>query len=364
MSPREARAFWALLSAVDPRTKDASALRPLSADARLLRTCAELAWSNGLYSAFLARAKEAGLALPSTEDARRALEREATDRFARTIELVADAARASDVEHLIIKNAWAVEHVPRDVDVFVPSPKREALVQELRARGLELAYHDEAEISLARADLLRIDVYSRIHYLGRDFLDDAFLRDHTQTASSIGVEYPSLAPEPALLLNSAHTLFGHGAMSLLDFLDQLELRTLMTDPDACTVEAAARGWGRVFELWTARVRRMQHRIYEQRVAVRFPARHGTRFILDCVEALDGPRLDTAAALALRMSLAMDDLIFVSERAGLGDAVRRSTALTGAANAAGHRLRILRGDRKGLYADSPKRRWERSQSPAR
>jgi len=244
----------------------------------------------------------------------------------------------------VIKNVSALEHAPRDVDVFVPEAERPVLLDALRARGLGTVYDDGAELSLGAAGLARIDVYSRLRYLGRDFLSPAYIVASRSPVRSLGIEHPSLTPEASLLLNSAHGLFGHGSLTLLDLLDLLALLG-RTSGDASSRRAAGFGWGRTFDLWLGRIDGLAREVLERRHPVPFPNRHGRRFLLQAAKALDGGPLDPKEQAAFRLSLFWDDLEFLTEGSGAARVLRRSALATDLANVAGHRIRLLRGDRK-------------------
>jgi len=359
MSRLESAAFWNVLASADSETREKVDLARLAKDERLLRACVDLAAANGLAYPFLYDVVEYLVTPPISVRRRWEAQSSLAVRYRETIETLNDTAEDTGISYAVIKNCTAIDHVPRDVDVFLPADDRDAFLASLEERGLRPAYRNEAEISMVATGLLRVDVYSRINYLGRDFVDEGTLRHARSVTSNLGVSHPALSPEATYLVNSAHSLFGHGAITLLDFVDFATLKRRIRDLTGAQSLARMLGWGSVLGLWTARLAELRRMVYERGVPVRFPARHSRRFILDCVAAL-GWSIDRRDEVALRLSLLWDDLLFVSEQTGLNGVVRESRTLRGLANAAGHRLRILRGDRKGLYVDADKRRWERSQ----
>ena len=364
MSHTATDAFWHVLSLTDPHAQDVPDIRGLARNGRHLRASLDLASANGLAYAFLERLTATDVPLPAEARRRREEEARAAARFRATVSALNDASRATGVGYAVIKACAAVEHVPRDIDIFLAGEGREAFLADLERRGFRSAYRDEAEIALAADGFLRTDVYSRIHYLGRDFVNGGSLLGSACPGLNLGAKFPTLGDEAAYLVNSAHGIFGHAAMSLLDFFSFNDLDRRIGGSSRVRGIAVELGWGQVLDRWTGRLDALRDAVYGKRIPVTFPARHGRRFVLDCVAALDAPRLDPRDAAALRLSLVWDDLLFASERTGLDGVVRGSRTLAGIANAAGHRLRMMRGDRKGLYADTDKRRWERSQNPMR
>lgn len=335
-------AFALLLSTVDP----ASAGEPVpAADDALLREVCDLARANGLYFAFVRRLEASDIDLPPGESARWAEELRAHERYRRTLELLRAASEHSRIEYAVIKNVWTIEHVPRDVDVFVPESDVAGFLEALGGQGFETLFDDGAEISTASSGSLRVDIYPRVHYLGRDFLSGAALAAARRTESFGGVRIPTVRADVAFALNSIHSIFGHGAITLLDFLDLRSLTIRSDDGHAGRAHAETFGWARTFDLWTEYLKRLGETVYERGIAPRFPLRHGRAFIRQAIALLDGEPLALRERIALRASLLWDDLLFASEGSGLNDGLRRSAMASSVANAAGHRLRTMRGDRK-------------------
>lgn len=331
-----------VVALADPRRRgEALGTRP---DPRAVDAALRLAKPNGLLTAVGLGLAADGIEIPEAWRAEFAAEERSLEACRASLRLIREVASDDGLAVAVIKNITAVDHAPRDVDVFVPEEERPALLEALRARGLATVYDDGAELSLGTAGLARIDVYSRLRYLGRDFLSPAYILASRAPVRSLGIEHPSLAPEATLLLNSAHGLFGHGSLTLLDLFD---LRGLLdrTSRDACSRRAAGFGWGRTFDLWVQRIEGLARAVLESRDPIPFPNRHGRRFLLQAAKGLDGGPLDPKEQAAFRLSLLWDDLEFLTEGSGAARVLRRSTLATGLANAAGHRIRLLRGDRK-------------------
>jgi hypothetical protein len=362
MKPLHARAFWLLLSAVTEVSPDGNRTDPSPMDGRTLAAAISLAKENGLYYPLMSHLLKAGLEMPPREEARWRRELDDLARFRNTLHALNGVSSAANVEYTVIKDCQNVAQIPRDVDVYVTEDQREAFIDALLSQGFHMAYNDDAETSLVMDNLLRVDLYSRIHYLGRDFVSDSFLRDSRTTTSTLGVSHPGLRPEAALLLNSAHGLFGHAALTLADFLDLRTLQREISDLDVCRTWASASGWGTTFALWIAYLQHLESRTFRARDPVRFPCRHGRRLVMQCISALDGPRLRSRERLLLEASLIWDGVVSYAEQSGLDNAVRRSGIAVHAANIAGHWIKASRGDRKKLYSATDKRQWERGQAP--
>ncbi|MEE9288933.1 MAG: nucleotidyltransferase family protein [Bacteroidota bacterium] len=316
-------------------------------DRQALDATIALAKANGLYFPFMKWLIGLVGRVPPQEEKQWASELQSMSEFRNTIGILNAISDRAGIDYIIIKNSSIIEHVPRDVDILVRERDRDQFLELLMAYGQKLIYNDRSEILLAKSGLMKIDVYTRIHYLGRDFLDERFLWESRVNSSTHGMTHPGLSPETAYLLNLIHGLLGHGGITLLDFLDLSGLEKRIPNLAMCRAQAVASGWAKVFDLWTSRLQTLQRRIYEQRLCVKFPIRHGRRFILKCVSALGGHPSRRRERLVLGLSLFWDDLVFLSENSGVASILRRSEVATGVANSIGHRLRSLRGDRKSL-----------------
>ena len=336
-----------LLAAAGTEPANGSDVPRLPRDSRVLAAALRLAEANGLSYCLLRFLTRSGIAFPSSEAAHWATVLETREKFLRTITFLNEVAERFSVDYVMIKDCSTVDHVPKDVDVLVREDERSRFVQALRECGLDIVHDDLAETSLQGSDLLRIDVYARIRYLGRDFLDTRFLWGSRRAATTYGIDHPGLGPEAAYLLNSVHGLFGHGSLTLLDFLDLMNLQARVTGPSRCRSQAHACGWAGAFDMLTSHYQELRGQLRNESKALAFPHRFGTGFILRCVSSLDAPSLGARERAAFGASLLWDDLIFLFETSGLAEGLARSPVGTRLGNAMGHRLRAARGDRKSI-----------------
>lgn len=336
--------FQLVLSAVEPLGESSSFLED-GLDKQVLNDAIRIAWKNGLYYAFLKRYLDSGHRLPPHEHSRWEAQYHGIVGLQASLDALADTSQSVGIEFLVIKNIQTIEHVPRDLDIFVRDSDRGAFLERLRSEGFEFVYNDGSEISLARPGSMRVDVYSRIHYLGRDFLDEAYLFRSRAAIRLHQREVPGLEPEAAFLLNSAHAMFGHGAVTLLDFLDFRSLQARATTPHRFRGRAASFDWAGVYDLWSQRLAELQAGVLGQRIPVAFPHHLESRFVLDAISRLDGHVLGLRERAALRLSLLWDRLLFAAESSGVEEALRSSAVARSLANSAGHRIRFMRGDRK-------------------
>jgi hypothetical protein len=332
-----------VLATLDNGSASTTHQAPPQADGRGLLRAAEFADRNGVYYPFMKNWIAAGHQVPQTHRGRWAREQSTREALVRTLQLLKRVAQRTHTEYTVIKDCAVPDAVPRDVDVLVPPEMHEAFLEGLADEGLVAVFDNEAEHSFAGPDTMRVDVYNRIHYLGREFLPLEFLRFSRVSKETHGVVHPGLDPSASFLVNSIHGLLGHAAISLLDFLDLCALRDTQGDLAQTRARAEAEGWGRCFDRWVEHVDVLRARVFDEHEAVRFPVRHGHRLVRECLSGIDGGLPGRRGLLDL--SLLWDDLVFYSDDSGLTDGLRRSRIATAVANAAGHRLRILRGDRK-------------------
>jgi hypothetical protein len=335
-------AFAAVLSAVRPDLAASGAGDGSGREGQHLEESIRFARTNGLYYPYVRRLLDDGVALPAAERARWDLELGRLAKLVRSLHTLNDVSEREGVPYAVIKSVRAVPHVPRDVDIFVPEAHLRGMIDGLRRAGLELRYWDDAEISLTGPDTLRIDLYCRIEYVGRPFLSEDFLARSSARHRTHGVDHPGLTEEADLLLNLSHDLFGHSTVTLLDLIDFVDRRDA-ADRAACERFARSFGWADVFRMWNARIDAMEQAI-RAGTPPPFPVRHGWRFLWSCVNAL-GEAPARGDRLSVALSFLWDDAVSLSEAYGIGDALRRSPVARGFMNAAGHRLRIMRGDRK-------------------
>ncbi len=348
MRDLNSRAFWLLLSALDSELHNEKELEQnLEENAEALDAAITLAKPNGLYFPFMKWLIRKRIKVPSKEDKSWASELQSMSEFKNTIGVLNEILQNAGLEYILIKNGNIIEHVPRDVDILVHEQDRDQLIDLFRANGLKLLYNGWSETSLVKAGLMRIDIYTRIHYIGMNFLDENYLWESCKINSEHGMTYPSLTLEADYLLNSIHGLLGHQGITLLDFLNLSSLERRLSNLVGCRNQAVISGWGNVFDLWTDRLQMLRSKIYEQHLPIKFPLKHDRRFILRCVSALDRRTLRRRERLVFGLSLLWGDLVFLSENSRIANTLRQYRIATKVMNSIGHRLMSIRGDMKSL-----------------
>ncbi|GEM_PF-2993369 len=334
-----------LLSAILPGETDPDSGRMGTSDVHVLREAIRIARANGLYLPLGRRLLESGRSLAGHDQALWNTEVEQHANLLRTIRFLNEASEGGGIDYLVIKDCPTIDHVPRDVDVLVHGEDRDAFLRLLQRRGLELEYASAAETSLRGPGMLRIDVYSEIRYLGREFIREEFLWGSERVRSTAGVDHPGLTAEATYLLNLIHGFLGRGSITLLDFLDFVRLEAEFRDPHAMRREASGCGWARLFDRLVEDLTEKRHTIMDEGGMFPFPCRYPRAFVIDSLGEIDALSLGPRERLAFRASLLLDDVVFHLENAGIANGLRKLRFAPRLGNTLGHGLRHIRGDSK-------------------
>jgi len=207
-----------VFSVVDPQYPDSIQLQKIGQDRKLFPKAVKLAEKNGLYYYFIDRLRELNVELPLLDRKRWKEEGQKLSGFKETITLLNNMSQKSKIDYAVIKACTTIPHVPRDVDIFVSPGKKKETIEALENEGLKCVHSDNIETTLLKGEYIHLDVYTRICYFAVDCMDEQFLLDSLVKNEIFGMEYPGVSNEANFLLTILHSLFGHGSMTLLDFL--------------------------------------------------------------------------------------------------------------------------------------------------
>jgi hypothetical protein len=317
-----------------------------TANPEVMNEAIRIARANGLYLLFGRRLLESGRELTRGQEALWEAEQERHSEFLRTIRFLNQASENGGFDFVVIKDCPTVEHAPRDVDVFISGADRDNFLRILLGRGLTLEYASAAETSLRGPGMLRIDVYSEVRYLGREFVREQFLWDSRRSVSAHGVQHPGLSPEATYLLNLIHGFLGRGSITLLDLLDFARLEAGITDPGVMREEAGRCGWAHLYDRLVTDLAELRRRVLEDGRAASFPRRYPRGFVMDSVGEVVALTLEPRRRFALMVSLMLDQVVFHLENTGIANGLRRTRLAPRLGNSLGHGLRLIRGDSKG------------------
>jgi len=338
--------FRVLLSVVDSTSEAESPRWRLTDDiAKRTEAVLEYAEKNGLGFAFLKYMKTAGLGINLENTRKLELEEQKIKAIRKTLLMLNEVSSESDIDYVVIKIPHSILHVPRDIDIFVPSKQRREMMSSLENQGMKLEHSSDVETSLKGEGYAKVDIYSKICYFNFDFLDDGFFSGSTGSQLLFDVKCPALQAEADLTLELLHDLFGHRNMTLLDFLNIKSLVEHEGIIEKSRMIAERSGWGRVFDLALDRYSAVRRSIYDDGASVSFPYLFDRGFILDCVSSIDGLALSGAQKTFISATLLADEIILKSKNSGLYDNLRANGAARRIANSLAHSIRVVRGDRK-------------------
>lgn len=333
-----------VLSVVDPEYPSDINVGEIVKDKALLKSAVKLAERNGLYYYFILRLKQLNIDLSFLEEERWNKEKQKLSEFKETIMLLNKVSKDYGIDYIIIKACNTIPHIPRDVDIFVNKEKGREMPKVFENIGMKYDQKRDAETSLIKEGYLRIDVYSKICYFTVNFLKENFLWESITKNKMLGIEYPCLNNEADFLLLLVHNLFGHGSVSLLDFLHIKSLRNDM-DVDACRKCAFENGWESVFDLALKELDMLHMRIYEDEKVIRFPYIFDRNFILGCVSKIRGLRLNKFNEIAIRASLIFGKIIESQKNSALYNLLKSFEPTRKLANYSLSFVRTIRGDKK-------------------
>lgn len=333
-----------ILTLLDPEyARGVDMAKVVEENRRLLKPAVKLAERNGLYYFLMRTFKALNLDLPFESEKRWQEENRRLEELKKTITLLNDVSENSGVKYIWIKSCNQIPHVPRDVDIFVPPEEKGRIAAALAARGMRYVDASDIETSLAKEGCLKLDIYTRIHYMTIDFIDDAFLNLHCVKQSVFDIEYPGLDAEADFLLLLVHSLFGHGSMSLLDFLHMRRRYRDIRDIGICRDYALRKGWGAAFDLALERFENIQKRVYDGE-SVRFPCLFDAGFILQCASKIDGLSLSWRKRAAFYVSFNLEQLRESQKESALYLRVRSCEPAMKLIRAGITFLKTMRGDR--------------------
>jgi len=334
-----------LLSVVDPEYQNDIQVEEITRDSALLKSVIELAERNGLYYSFIHRLKELGVDLPLSEKDRWKEENQRLSDLKKTITLLNSVSKDYRIDYIIIKEGDTILHIPRDVDIFVDREEKERIIKALEDNGMKCVHSGDIETTLIKNAHLDLDVYSRIDYFTVEFMDKESLFESVVKNEMFGLTYPSLSKEMDFLLIMIHALFGHGRLSLLDFLHLKSF--LQANPDgidSCRNYAYRHRWGAVFDLVLEELNSMYRKMYEEGEIIRFPYLFNRNFFLKCVSQIEGIDMNWLRKIILSVSLLWDRVTFQASGTLLYRLLRSIGPVRRSINSLGYWIRYMRGDR--------------------
>jgi hypothetical protein len=332
-----------LLSVVDPSGKNTIPPEEWINDKKVFQPAMELAVKNGLHYKFISTLLEKGHALPWYNPEKWSEDQENITKISSTIALLEKVLPENHIDYIIIKIFNTVPHSPNDIDLFVKNNDREKVLSILEANGMKPLHSSIAETKMI-GSYAKTDIYTEISYLGIEFLDKDFLLGSGTENSFFGKKYPALNNESDLLMLVPHYLFGHGRITLLDFL-HLKNRIAHSDIEFCRSYAKQKGWLYIFDATMDLIKTLDKKIESDDIDVQFPYRFNRIFITKCIAELPQLHMNRTEKLFLHGSFLLEDIVYSLENTFLYKIVKSISPLRNLINSVSAFFKTMRGDRK-------------------
>jgi len=262
----------------------------------------------------------------------------------KTIKLLNEASKDSGIDYILIKDYNTIPNIPRDVDIFVRFDEKDSFIKALLKKGFILEHSGSIETSLSNTSGLPLDVYTKIIYFDNDFLDEDFLFDSIKEREIFGTTYYGLKNESEYMLTILHGLFGHRRLTMLDFLHLKNIRKNNLDIEQCKKYAKNRNWEKVFILTLKKFESIYEEIYIEKKNFIFPYIFDIKFILKCVDKIEGLKLSSMDKFLIILSLLIDDLKLKVENSIFYDLIKRCAPLRKALLSIAYASRRIRRDK--------------------
>ena len=336
-----------VLSVVDPEYPKDIPVKEIAKNRKLLKSAIKLAERNGLYYYFILRLRELNLDLSFLDKERWGGELQKLSALKKTLGFLNDMQKHDGIDYILIKACTKIPHVPRDVDIFVHIEDRKKIYDVFERESMKVIYSNPVETAFGKEGYMKLDIYSRIEYIGMNFIDSEFLWNSKVKDWMFGIVYPSLKDEANFLLLLVHSLFGHRSMTLLDFLHTKALMSNI-DKKVCREYAYEKGWGAVFDMGLERLKAIYKTIYKDGDVVSFPYLFDRKFMLKCVASIEGLEMKRREKVFFHISLGLDRLAYGLARSPFYNYLMAFNTGRRIFNSLGYFVRNRRGDRHGIY----------------
>ncbi len=317
-------------------------------DRKLLNEIIKFSDINGLYFGLMNRLSEDFHFQPHNKN-RWAIENKRFENFKNSLNFLNYLENQYGIDFFVIKSCNKISHIPRDIDIFVHENEKEKIFHILKSENMQIIYSNEVESSFRKSGCLKLDIYCKISYLSKEFIEPEFLWKCSERDNVFGINYRSLNDEANFLILLVHSIFGHRRMTLLDFL---QFKSLMNtiDIDTCKKYAERMGWGDLFNLGLERLLAIKKMIYIDGKPVEFPHLFDREFMLQGINSIDDIKMTTKERIFFNISLDIDRITHELMKSRFYEFFLTSQVCRNLYNSFGYYVRNKRGDRHGLNID--------------
>lgn len=333
-----------VLSVIDPEYPNDIPGEEMVKNRNLLKAAIKLAKRNGLHYHFINKLMGQNTDLTFLGKEHWNEEEQKLSNLKETITILNDASKESGISYILIKDCNTIPHIPRDVDIFVRAREKEDMIKALDKYGMTCEHSGSIETTLVGESYLPIDLYTKIVYFGNEFLDEDFLFNSIEEKEIFGIRYPGLNNEAACMLTLLHSLFGHRRLTLLDFLHIKRIKDRRLSIKFCRDYAKNMNWESVFILALERFNLIQKEIYIEKKKTTFPYLFDIKFVMKCIQQINGIGLSQSDKLLIYFSLFLDGIKLKLEGSLFYNTIRKCTPLRKALLSIGYHSRSMRGDR--------------------
>jgi hypothetical protein len=308
----------------------------------------QLAKRNGLYYYFILRLRELNLVMSFVDKDYWNREIQKLSALKKTLAFLNEVSRENGIDYILIKACTSIPHVPRDIDIFVRTEDRTRIRNIFESNGMRSIYSNDVETVFIKDGYIKVDIYSRIQYLSKEFIDNKFLWHSSIEDQMLGINFRHLNKEADFLCMLIHSIFGHRSMTLLDFMYMRSILNDIQDIDFCREYARNMGWSGVFDLGLEKLMSLYNKIYEDREVVCFPYLFDWNFILKCISKVEKSDMKRVEKVFFLLSLGLDRVNYELKRSPFYDSL--STFNTGKRmfNNLNYFVRSRCGDKKDVY----------------
>ena len=336
-----------LLTIIYPSYQKRSSAEEIIKDRSLLRSVIQIAEKNGLYHLIIQKLSELNIDISALGNNRLENEEQRLLEFKETLMILNRISRDYEIDYILIKSCDSIPHIPRDIDIFVHRENRKKLVKALENLGMECIQSSITETSL-KGEHMKVDIYTEICYINTTFMEGSFLwKSRVINDKIFGIDLPRLNNEASFILMLVHSLFGHGSISLLDFLHMKNLRNNIQDIDICRKYAYEKSWGLTFDLGVKKLDNLDERIYNKLEIPPFPYCFDRGFRLKCVYGIEGLNLGNYAKMLLYFTIILDEVMFDLKESSLYDLLKSSELIANLVNHLTAFIKRMRGDEKSM-----------------
>jgi hypothetical protein len=232
-------------------------------------------------------------------------------KFRETLSFLSQFLKNERLDFRFIKLYRSVPYIPRDIDVLIKDYQFDDVLSAFNKIGADIKVYENEDISCKIGDLVKVDLYKGFYYFSSCFIDTEFLwkKPRIVHIQDICCQIPN--SEADFLSTLIHALFGHGYLSLLDFLYAKSLLKESLDLNAIENHVKDHGWFYAYKMLTNVIQDIQRTLCLDSKAtkhVNFPYRFPLNFIFKAFQSLSF-QVDKSIKFTFIVEKLIDDVFY-------------------------------------------------------